>query len=84
MILFLKIFSLIALHEYAVSLTFSVIRVCDYPMDSKGLLIEGFDYPQPMTMMDYTFPSYVDMVVGYGFEKRRDIYSYYVFSFRKT
>lgn len=48
------------------------------PLDSMGLLVEGFEYPQPMTMMDYTLVEYVSMFETNGFQKKRDIHSYYV------
>jgi hypothetical protein len=45
------------------------------PMDGYGLLVEGYEHRQVMTMMNYNYPYYVDMVTAQGFEKEVDFVS---------
>jgi len=40
-----------------------------------GLLVEGFDTP-PTFMIPYNLPYYEQLLVGFGFEKTQDLYSY--------
>lgn len=40
-----------------------------------GILIHGFDRPAAMTMMNYTFPYYRDLIEAAGFSKYKDFYS---------
>jgi len=46
--------------------------------DPYGLLIEGFDHRQVMTMMNYNFEYYPRMVEAQGFEKEVDFISCYL------
>jgi hypothetical protein len=45
--------------------------------DSCGILIEGFDKP-PCVMMPYNYEYYPELCESYGFEKAKDLYSYYI------
>ncbi len=45
--------------------------------DSCGILIEGFDKP-PCIMMPYNYEYYPELCERYGFEKAKDLYSYYI------
>jgi GNAT superfamily N-acetyltransferase len=45
--------------------------------DSCGILVEGFDKP-PCIMMPYNYEYYPELCESYGFEKARDLYSYYI------
>lgn len=47
------------------------------PLDGYGLLIEGFEQRQMMTMMNYNPPSYPRMVEALGFGKEVDFLSCY-------
>ena len=47
-------------------------------LDGYGLLIDGFEHHQIMTMMNYNFPYYVDYVESFGFEKEVDFVSCYL------
>jgi hypothetical protein len=47
-------------------------------LDGYGLLVEGFDQRQMMTMMNYNFPYYPRLVEQLGFEKEVDFASFYV------
>ncbi len=47
------------------------------PLDGYGLLIEGYDQRQIMTMMNYNFPYYIKLVEALGFEKEVDFVSCY-------
>lgn len=48
------------------------------PVDGYGLLIEGYEHRQMMTMMNYNPPSYPRLVEGLGFEKEVDFVSCYL------
>jgi hypothetical protein len=48
------------------------------PFDGYGILIEGFDQRQMMTMMNYNFPYYRSLVENIGFEKEVDFVSCYL------
>ncbi|MCX7763218.1 MAG: N-acetyltransferase [Candidatus Kryptonium sp.] len=45
--------------------------------DSCGILIEGFD-KSPCFMMPYNYDYYPNLCESYGFEKAKDLYSYYI------
>lgn len=44
-------------------------------LDGYGLLIEGFEHRQMMTMMNYNFPYYVKLIENLGFQKEVDFLS---------
>lgn len=46
--------------------------------DGYGILIEGFEYRQMMTMMNYNFPYYPILMEKLGFEKEVDFVSCYM------
>jgi hypothetical protein len=46
--------------------------------DGYGILIEGFEHHQMMTMMNYNFPYYQKLVESLGFEKEVDFVSCYI------
>ena len=48
------------------------------PLDGYGLLVEGFEHRQMMTMMNYNYPYYNDLLTGLGFEKEVDFVSCYL------
>lgn len=48
------------------------------PLDGYGLLVEGFEHRQVMTMMNYNYPYYPNLVEGIGFEKDVDFVSCYL------
>src|SRR3990172_2489889 len=48
------------------------------PLDGYGLLIEGFEYRQMMTMMNYNYPYYPRLLINLGFEKEVDFVSCYL------
>ena len=48
------------------------------PLDGYGLLVEGYEHRQMMTMMNYNYPYYVRLVEALGFEKEVDFVSCYV------
>jgi hypothetical protein len=48
------------------------------PFDGYGIQIEGNDQRQMMTMMNYNFPYYRNLVETYGFEKEVDFVSCYL------
>jgi GNAT superfamily N-acetyltransferase len=48
------------------------------PFDGYGLLIEGHEYRQMMTMMNYNYPYYQKLVEALGFEKEVDFVSCYL------
>lgn len=48
------------------------------PLDGYGLLVEGFEHRQMMTMMNYNYPYYNDLVTGLEFEKEVDFVSCYL------
>lgn len=47
-------------------------------LDGYGLLIEGFKYRQPMTMLNYNYPYYVQHIENLGFSKEIDFISCYL------
>jgi GNAT superfamily N-acetyltransferase len=48
------------------------------PLDGYGLLIEGYEHRQTMTMMNYNYPYYPRFVEALGFEKEVDFVSCYL------
>ena len=48
------------------------------PFDGYGILIEGFEHRQMMTMMNYNYAYYQKLVEGLGFEKEVDFVSCYL------
>ncbi len=46
-------------------------------VDGYGLLVEGFEHRQMMTMMNYNYPYYARLVEGLGFHKLVDFVSCY-------
>jgi hypothetical protein len=50
------------------------------PLDGYGLLIEGFEHRQMMTMMNYNHPYYSRLVEEIGFEKEVDFVSCFLSS----
>lgn len=46
--------------------------------DGYGILVEGFEYRQMMTMMNYNFAYYKDILEKMGFEKEVDFVSCYI------
>jgi GNAT superfamily N-acetyltransferase len=46
--------------------------------DGYGIQVEGFQHHQMMTMMNYNYPYYVDLVTHLGFEKEVDFVSCYI------
>lgn len=48
------------------------------PLDGYGLLVEGFDHRQMMTMMNYNYPYYPSLLEHLGFEKEVDFVSCYL------
>jgi hypothetical protein len=48
------------------------------PLDGYGLLVEGYEHRQMMTMMNYNYPYYVRLVEAQGFVKEVDFISCYV------
>lgn len=48
------------------------------PFDGYGVLIEGFDHRQMMTMMNYNYDYYPRLVEALGFEKEVDFVSCYL------
>ncbi len=48
------------------------------PLDGYGILVEGFEHRQMMTMMNYNYSYYARLVEGLGFEKEVDFVSCYV------
>ena len=47
-------------------------------LDGYGLIIEGYEHRQMMTMMNYNYPYYVHLVEGNGFTKEVDFVSCYL------
>jgi hypothetical protein len=45
------------------------------PLDGYGILVEGFEHRQMMTMMNYNYPYYRELVEALGFEKEVDFVS---------
>jgi hypothetical protein len=48
------------------------------PLDGYGLLVEGFEHRQLMTMMNYNFEYYPQMLENLGFGKEVDFVSHYI------
>ncbi|MBI5565730.1 MAG: hypothetical protein HY870_12620 [Chloroflexi bacterium] len=48
------------------------------PLDGYGLLVEGFEHRQMMTMMNYNYPYYSCLVEALGFHKDVDFISCYL------
>ncbi len=48
------------------------------PLDGYGVLVEGFEHRQLMTMMNYNYPYYPALVEGAGFRKEVDFVSCYI------
>jgi len=48
------------------------------PFDGYGVLIEGYEYRQMMTMMNYNYPYYQKLIEALGFEKEVDFVSCYL------
>jgi len=48
------------------------------PLDGYGLLVEGYQYRQMMTMMNYNYPYYPTLVESLGFTKEVDFVSCYI------
>ena len=48
------------------------------PLDGYGLLVEGFEHRQMMTMMNYNYPYYSRLLEGLGFKKEVDFVSCYL------
>jgi len=48
------------------------------PFDGYGVLVEGFEQRQMMTMMNYNYPYYATLVENVGFEKEVDFVSCYL------
>lgn len=46
--------------------------------DGYGILVEGFEHHQMMTMMNYNFPYYSTLLENLGFEKEVDFVSCYI------
>ncbi len=46
--------------------------------DGYGILIDGFEHRQMMTMYSYNYPYYAKLVEGLGFEKEVDFVSFYL------
>ena len=46
--------------------------------DGYGVQVEGFEHRQMMTMMNYNYPYYADLLLGAGFEKEVDFVSCYI------
>ncbi len=47
------------------------------PLDGYGMLVEGFEHRQTMTMMNYNYPYYPEMMEKIGFRKAVDFVSHY-------
>ncbi|VAV87805.1 Hypothetical protein associated with Serine palmitoyltransferase [hydrothermal vent metagenome] len=45
--------------------------------EEAGMLVEGFDTP-PSLMMNHALPYYQDLMTGYGMEKVKDLWAYYL------
>jgi GNAT superfamily N-acetyltransferase len=50
------------------------------PLDGYGLLIDGFEHRQMMTMMNYNYPYYPKFIEQIGFQKEVDFVSCYLSS----
>ena len=47
------------------------------PLDGYGMLVDGFEHRQMMTMMNYNYPYYPQMMEKLGFRKQVDFVSHY-------
>ncbi|MGC9469816.1 MAG: GNAT family N-acetyltransferase [Anaerolineae bacterium] len=47
-------------------------------LDGYGMLVEGYEHRQMMTMMNYNYPYYPDLLMAIGFEKLVDFVSCYI------
>lgn len=47
------------------------------PLDGYGMLVEGYEHRQMMTMMNYNYPYYIPLVEKQGFKKEVDFVSCY-------
>jgi len=45
--------------------------------EEAGMLVDGFDSP-PSLMMNHALPYYQDLMIGYGMEKAKDLWAYYL------
>ncbi|MBN1488019.1 MAG: hypothetical protein JW981_10285 [Anaerolineae bacterium] len=50
---------------------------CILSSDGYGILVKGFEHRQTMTMMNYNYPYYSELLEGLGFEKAVDFVSCY-------
>jgi len=48
------------------------------PLDGYGLLVYGFEHRQTMTMLNYNYPYYQQLIESLGFEKEVDFVSCYL------
>ena len=48
------------------------------PLDGYGILVFGFEHRQTMTMLNYNFPYYQQLIEAQGFEKEVDFVSCYL------
>jgi hypothetical protein len=48
------------------------------PLDGYGLLVEGYEHRQVMTMMNYNYPYYPKLLENFGFSKEVDFVSCYL------
>ena len=48
------------------------------PLDGYGMVVEGYEHRQMMTMMNYNHPYLVKLVENLGFEKEVDFVSCYL------
>ena len=48
------------------------------PFDGYGILVDGFEHRQMMTMMNYNYDYYPELIEDYGFEKEVDFVSCYL------
>ncbi len=48
------------------------------PFDGYGILVDGFEHRQMMTMMNYNYDYYPQLIEAYGFEKEVDFVSCYL------
>jgi len=46
--------------------------------DGYGIQVEGFEHRQMMTMMNYNYPYYAELMEGIGFERENDFVSCYI------
>src|SRR5690606_30904094 len=48
------------------------------PFDGYGILVDGFEHRQMMTMMNYNYDYYPKLIEAFGFEKEVDFVSCYL------